>query len=99
MGWNSLSLSKKKKKEWWGLKEEKQVVFKDKLINHLISLVWLLLYKYKYLWDVSGKGQGSSLQKGASHTHTHIDKVRIEFLSYIKKKKKRINWLKKTSDA
>ena len=76
------------------MKEEKQVVFKDKLINHLIPLVWLLLYKYKYLWDVIGKGQGSSLQKWASHTHTYIDKVRVEFLSYIKKKKKKDKLIK-----
>ena len=39
---------------------------------------------YKCLWDVWGNGWGSSLQKGV-----HLDQVKTEFLSYIKKKK---NW-------
>ena len=38
-----------------------------------------------------GKGRGSSFQEGVSHIYIYLDYSRVEFLSCIKKKKKKKN--------
>ena len=55
--------------------------------GHTIAHPWWSLHKYKCLWGWMARF-GIQVSKNEFYTHIHLDYVRVEFLSCIKKKKK-----------
>ena len=54
--------------------------------GHTIAHPWWSLHKYKCLWEWRARF-GIQVSKNEFYTHIHLDYVRVEFLSCIKKKK------------